>query len=177
MVGNDEIEGGQIARQSFQGGGAIGSGFDLVSFLAQHDGHELPQLEEIFGDSDVYTANPPADAQILVRGQVLKGMKPTDEPVEGKKNEPMQPVVWVREWKGEGDKACKIITTTMGAATDLQDEGLRRLMVNAVFWATGREVPPKADVSYVGEYKPTFYGFNAGKKGLKPQDYELKAEK
>ena len=45
----------------------------------------LKGIDDIFGDSDVYTANPPADAEILVRGQVLTGMKPTDPPVTGKK--------------------------------------------------------------------------------------------
>jgi hypothetical protein len=128
-------------------------------------------VEEIFGDTDVYTANPPDDAKVLVRGQVLAGMKPTDLPVEGKKNEPMQPVYWLRDWKGEAGKTSKIITTTMGSSTDLQSEGFRRLLVNSVYWALGLEVPAKADVALVGDYKPTFYGFNSFQKGRKPADY------
>ncbi len=144
----------------------------------------LKGVTDIFGDSDVYTANPPADADILVRGQVLAGMKPTDPPVEGKqkptdkfeKNNPLQPIVWTRNHKNEAGKTNKILTTTMGAATDLQSEGLRRLLVNATYWAVGMEkkIPAKADVTYVGEYHPTFYGFNGGKKGVKPADHELK---
>lgn len=130
-------------------------------------------VEEIFGDTDVYTANPPADAKILVRGQVLAGMKPTDPPVEGKKNEPMQPVFWLREWKGEEGKVSKIVTTTMGSATDLQNEGLRRLLINSVYWANGLEVPAKADVALVGKYEATPYGFNGFKKGLKASDHAL----
>jgi hypothetical protein len=59
-------------------------------------------------------------------------MKPTDPPVEGKKNDPMQPVYWLRDWKGEAGKTSKIITTTMGSSTDLQSEGFRRLLVNSV---------------------------------------------
>ena len=134
----------------------------------------LKGVEDIFGDSDVYTANPPADAEILVRGQVLKGMKPEDEPVAGKKNEPMQPVVWVRNYKNEAGKTNKIVTTTMGSSTDLQNEGLRRLLVNAAYWAVGLPVPEKADVSYVGEFKPLMYGFDGFKKGVKPAEHELK---
>ena len=37
-----------------------------------------------------------------------------------------------------------------------------------------KSIPAKANVDYVGEFKPTMYGFNGGKKGTKPSDYELK---
>ena len=35
-------------------------------------------------------------------------------------------------------------------------------------------VPAKADVSIVGEFKPTMYGFDGYVKGVKPSDHELK---
>lgn len=151
---------------------------------SQKDNPILKGVEDLFGNSDVYTANPPADACILVRGQVLVGMNPTDAPVEGKqkptdkyeKNNPLQPVVWTRSYKNDSGKTNKILTTTMGAATDLQNEGLRRLLVNAAYWAVGLEkkIPAKADVSYVGTYEPSMYGFNGGKKGVKPSEHEMK---
>jgi len=131
----------------------------------------LRGVTDLFGDTDVYTANPTKDAKILVRGEVLTGMKPTDPPVQGKKNEPMQPVVWTRLYANENGKTNKILCTTMGAATDLQNEGLRRLLVNGVYWGVGLEVPEKADVNYVGPYKPTMYGFNGFIKGTKPDTY------
>jgi hypothetical protein len=134
----------------------------------------LRGIDDLFGDSDVYTANPPADAKILVRGQVLKGMKPEDPPVEGKKNDPMQPIVWVRDYKNEAGKTNKVVVTTLGASTDLQNEGLRRLLVNAAYWTVGLPVPEKADVAYVGEFKPMMYGFDGFKKGVKPAEHELK---
>jgi hypothetical protein len=134
----------------------------------------LRGIDDLFGDSDVYTANPPPDAQILVRGQVLKGMNPEDPPVEGKKNDPMQPIVWVRDYKNESGKTNKIVVTTMGASTDLQYEGLRRLLVNAAYWTVRLPVPEKADVSYVGEFKPSMYGFDGFKRGVKPAEHELK---
>jgi len=136
----------------------------------------LRGVSDIFGTTDVYTANPPPDAEILVRGQVLSGMKPTDPPVEGSKNNPMQPIVWIRYYKNEWGTTNKVLTTTMGAATDLLNEGLRRLLVNAAFWAVGLEdkIPEKANVDFVGEYNPSFYGYNGYKKGVKPSDLELK---
>lgn len=144
----------------------------------------LRGVEDIFGDTDVYEAAPPADAKILVRGQVLKGMKPTDEPADYKKktvakveqgvNDPMMPVVWTREHKNEAGTVNKVFCTTMGSATDLQSEGLRRLLVNGVFWGLSMEVPAKANVDYVGEFQPTMYGFGGYKKGVKPSDHALK---
>jgi hypothetical protein len=134
----------------------------------------LKGVVDIFGDSDVYTVNLPADAEVLVRGQVLKGMKPDDAPVEGKKNEPMQPVLWVRNHKNEAGTTNKIVVTTMGAATDLQNEGLRRLLVNSAYWTLGIPVPAKTDARYVGEFKPSMYGFDGFKKGVKPVEHELK---
>src|SRR5262249_6113545 len=103
-------------------------------------------------------------------GQVLSGMNPTDSPVEGKKNEPMQPVVWIRLYKNEAGRTNKILCTTMGAATDLLNEGLRRLLVNSVYWGVGLDVPAKADVALVGDYQPTMYGFDGYVKGVKPDD-------
>jgi len=128
----------------------------------------LRGVTDLFGNSDVYTANPPADVKILVRGQVLSGMNPTDAPVEGKKNDPMQPVIWTRLHKNEAGNTNKILCTTMGAATDLLNEGLRRLLVNAVYWGVGLDVPAKANVTLVGDYAPTMYGFDGFVKGVKP---------
>jgi hypothetical protein len=144
----------------------------------------LRGVGEMFGDSDVYEAYPPSDARILVRGQVLKGMKPTDPPADYKKrratdgkeqgvNDPMMPVAWTRLHKNEGGKTNRVFCTTMGAATDLASEGLRRLVVNAVFWGLGLEVPEKADVTYVDDFKPTMYGFNGYRRGLKPSDHAI----
>jgi len=144
----------------------------------------LRAVADIFGDTDVYEAYPPADAKILVRGQVLKGMKPSDAPADYKKkratdkqeqgvNDPMMPVAWARLHKNEKGKENKVFATTMGSATDLQNEGMRRLVVNAVYWGLGLDVPQKADVSYVDEFKPTMYGFGGHRRGLKPSDHAI----
>lgn len=135
----------------------------------------------IFGDTDVYEAAPPQDATILLRGIVLKTMEPDSAPADYEKktkggatqkvNEPAMPVAWSREVKNQAGKTNKVFTTTMGSATDLANEGLRRLVVNGVFWGLGIEVPEKADVSLTGEFVPTKYGFNTFKKGLKAADF------
>jgi hypothetical protein len=141
-------------------------------------GHPILRgVADLWGPTDVYTVTHlPSDTKVLVWGQVLSGMKPTDPPVEGAKNHPMMPLVWLRDYTGEKGKTSKICTTTMGAAVDLENKGLRRLLVNACYWATGLEeqTPAEANVDYVGEYRPGWFGFGKFKKGMKPADWELK---
>ena len=83
------------------------------------------------------------------------------------------PVVWTRLHKNDNGTTNRILTTTMGSATDLENEGLRRLVVNGVYWGLGLDVPAKADVTYVDEYVPSFYGFDGFRKGLRASDFEL----
>jgi hypothetical protein len=144
----------------------------------------LRGVTDIFGDSGAYEVHPPSDVNILVRGQVLKGMNPTDPPADYKKkrasdkmeqgvNDPMMAVAWTRVHKNPAGKENRVFCTTMGAASDLESEGLRRLVVNAVYWGFGLDVPSKADVAYVGEFKPTRYAAKGFKKGVKPADLGL----
>jgi len=135
------------------------------------DSPVLRGVADLWVPTDVYTvAHLPKDASVLVWGEVLSGMKQSDPPVEGAKNHPMMPVVWLRNYTGEQGKTAKICTTTMGAAVDLQNEGLRRLLINACYWATGLEkrIPARANVDYVGEYQPGWFGFGKFKKGVQP---------
>ena len=144
----------------------------------------LRGVTTIFGNSDVYEAYPPADAKILLRGLSLKGMNPSDTPADHRKkragdkqeqgiNDPAMPVAWTRLHRNGAGKENKILTTTLGAATDLEDEGLRRLVINGVYWGLGLAVPAKADVRLVDPYKPRMYGFRGQRYGLTPTDYAL----
>jgi hypothetical protein len=134
-----------------------------------HDG-------DIWGPTDVYAVHLPLPdgCKPLVLGQVLSGMKPDDKPVEGKKNDPMMPIAWTNRYTGAEGKTARVFTTTMGAAQDFQSEGLRRLVVNACYWALGLEdrIAAKSDVNLVGEFKPTPFGFGGYKRGVKPADLQ-----
>ena len=136
----------------------------------------LKGVDDIWGLTDVYTVTHlPKDAQVLVWGQVLEGMKPTDKPLAGPKNEPMMPLVWIRHYTGEAGKPSPIICSTIGSAVDFENAGLRRLVVNACYWGVGldKSIPPQSNVDFVGEYKPTYFGFGKNQKGIKPADLEL----
>jgi hypothetical protein len=130
---------------------------------------------DIWGPTDVYAVRLPlpGDSKPLVLGQVLKGMKPVDEPVNGKKNEPMMPVAWTKTYTSKAGKTGRAFTTTMGAAQDFSSEGLRRLLVNASYWAVGLEdkIPDKANVDLVGQYVPHPFGNNGFTKGVRPEDH------
>ena len=153
---------------------------------------------EIWTPTDVYGVRLPlpGDSKPLLLGQVTKrsgppgakddpfyGMRPEDkEPVgpqtdkSGKttdKNNPMMPVAWTKSYQlPDGGKPGKAFATTMGSATDITNEGLRRLIVNAVYSLLDMPVPEKAKVDIVGDFKPTAFGFDGFKKGMKPADFK-----
>ena len=134
--------------------------------------------QDIWGPTDVYTVRLPlpGDSKPLVMGQVLEGMKPTDKPLSGPKNDPMMPVAWIKTYRGAKDQTGRVFTTTMGDAKDLQSEGLRRLLVNAAYWCVGLEdkIPARSAVDLVGQYNPSPFGVGRFQKGLKPSDHALR---
>ena len=148
--------------------------------VINHDFKEHPLfkgVDDIWGPTDVYgIVHLPENAKVLVYGQVLDGMNPNGKPVEGTKNNPMMPLVWIRNYTSESGKTSRIFCTTMGAATDLESEGLRRLLVNACYWGLQMEdkIPARSNVDYVGDYRPTPFGFGKFKRGVKPADHELR---
>ena len=130
---------------------------------------------DIFGTTDVYTVNLPlaGDSLPLVLGQVTETLKSDSKPVDGKKNDPMMPVAWVKSYKGASGKTARVFNTTMGASQDLLAEGTRRMLVNACYWTLGMEdkIAAKSNVEVVGDFKPIPFGFGSYTKGRKPADY------
>ena len=130
---------------------------------------------DVWGPTDVYGVRLPMPEGCvpLILGQVVNGMKSTDPAVEGEKNAPMMPVVWTKSYKSASGKVARVVTTTMGSSTDLESEGLRRLLVNAVYWTVGLEnkIADKSNVQLVGEYSPSPFKFDGYVKGRKPSDY------
>lgn len=132
---------------------------------------------DIWGPTDVYGVRLPLPgaSRPLVLGQVLKGMKPTDPPVEGKQNDPMMPIAWTKSYAGKNGQTGRVFTTTMGASQDFESEGLRRLLVNACYWALGLEdaIPAKSKVDIVGTFQATPFRAGGHKKGVRPADLAL----
>ncbi|MCH2212964.1 MAG: ThuA domain-containing protein [Fuerstiella sp.] len=139
----------------------------------------LNGVRNVFAPSDVYgVIHLTADDQILLRGAVTASLDPKSEILsDDPRNDPMQPFAWLHTYTtpdgtGQGQSFC----TTAGASVDLLSYDLRRLIVNAAYYLTGREVPAAADVRFVDPFYPSFYGFirdqaywkNAN---MTPQDY------
>ncbi len=133
----------------------------------------LNSVVDVWGPTDVYGVNPdfPTTATVLLWGQTLKGMNPNDPPTLAK---PIMPITWLTEYKGTSGKTSRILCSTIGAATDLRSEDLRRLFINAAYDLTGMKVPDKADATVVGDFNPTMFGFNGYKKGVKVSDHAMK---
>ena len=118
----------------------------------------LRGVRDIWGESDVYQITSlSGDSQPLVLGQVLLGMVPSSPPDPSKKQ---MPIAWIKTYIGETEKNDRVFMTTMGHVMDFKNEGFRRLLVNACYWAMGMEkqISPHGNVDFVGEYKPSAIG-------------------
>jgi len=176
----------RTSTHAFQGNGDFGgisfSEFGLKilgeTWVSHHGGHKtqgarglvepefaehplLNSVKEVFCPSDVYGVIHLTDAdQILMRAAVTESLDPKSPNVEGQQNNPMQPFAWLHEYqRPNGSGTGKSFCTTGGASVDFVDEQLRRLIVNAAYHLTGRDVPAKADVDFVDPFYPSFYGF------------------
>ncbi|UCG57274.1 MAG: ThuA domain-containing protein [Phycisphaerales bacterium] len=48
-----------------------------------------------------------------------------------------QPVAWTKTYNG-----ARVFFTTLGHPKDFEDDSVRRLLINGIFWALGMDVPP-----------------------------------
>ena len=160
---------GQHGKQSTRAWFAPGSDDSPILRGIQNGGIWVP--------TEVYEVRLPMlpTCNPLLLGQVLSGLKPDDAPVPGKPNEPMMPVAWTNTYTTPSGKQARIFVSTMGAADDLLSEQLRRLLVNATYWAVGLEkkISAQANVELVGDYHPHSYRSETYTKGVKPSDLAL----
>ncbi|SMO48766.1 ThuA domain-containing protein [Fodinibius sediminis] len=145
----------------------------LIDGIEERKEHPILQgVHDIWGPTDVYGVTElDGDPEVLVWGQSTAGLRP-EAPLNWEKS--IMPVAWTREYSSASGKSGRVFATTMGAAVDLKSEGLRRLLVNACYWAAGMEdeIPDQSDVSINGEYNPTMFGFGDHRKGLAPSDFK-----
>ena len=135
----------------------------------------LRGVEDPWVESGGYWADPAENSVVLAFAQPLQGMTPGAPPAEGK--EPC-PAAWVRTYEiadgpvspDQGSR--RVFATTAGASEDLRNEGFRRMLVNACFWAAGLEekIEPDANVDLVGPYNPGTFKFGGHVKGAKPAE-------
>lgn len=132
---------------------------------------------DVWDPADVYRVRLPLPegTTTLLLGQVLAGMSHDAPPLpaapagQPDKNDPMMPLAWIREYEGKDGARGRVFATTLGAAQAFTRDGTRRLLVNACFWAVGLEerIRPDADVSIVGPFAPSPFGFGGFRRGVK----------
>ena len=139
----------------------------------QRDHPILIGVRNIWGDSDVYRTykegtSLPASCTALVWGQPLMGRNPDDAP--NPELEPL-PIAWFINWQTSEGKFTRVFQCTMGSGTDLQSAALRRLIINAAYWAVGIEssITATRSTDIVGIYKPLESGFNYAELGVMPK--------
>ncbi|MDH3582591.1 MAG: hypothetical protein OER86_00055, partial [Phycisphaerae bacterium] len=130
----------------------------------------LSGVKDMWVQCGGYNANPLQPSEVLAMAQPLLGMQPdsADDP----KRKPV-PGAWTRSYEGKSGKSGRVFTSTYGASNDIENEGYRRMLVNACFWAAGLEgkIRPDMQVDFVGPYQATWRkGRGRRKAGLKPQD-------
>lgn len=159
-----------------------GHGSQATRGIIAKDAKEHPIVKgikdgDVFGPTDVYGVNLPlpGDCKPIVLGEVVDGLKPTDPALKGKKNDPMMPIAWTKTYSPSKDKKARVFCSTMGSSEDVANEGYRRLMINACYWAVGLEekIPDKSKVDLVGKYEPTSFK-KPFVRGIKPEAHEMK---
>ena len=86
------------------------------------------------------------EATVLLEGTTVNSNKAN----RAAEYPPTQPVAWTRQYKQS-----RVFFTTLGHPEDFAAAPMRRLVVNGILWALGREVPAEgADATPVGAYMP-----------------------
>ncbi|UBM57523.1 ThuA domain-containing protein [Marinilongibacter aquaticus] len=82
------------------------------------------------------------------------------------------PVAWTKTYTGESGKAARVFFTTLGHPYDFKIESMRKLALNGIYWALGKEADiPENGVNAepVDPYEPNNSGMgHKYKKGMKP---------
>lgn len=147
----------------------------------------------IWSAADVYTVRLPlpGDSLPLVQGLVMArageydesdpryGMRPSDDQAVPEKNDPPMPIAWTKTYQLPGGTPGRVFSTTLGSSTDLFEDGVRQLFVNAAFWAVGEEdaIPEEGALAdLVGDFNPTRFNLHPSEywenKGAVPADYQ-----
>ena len=126
-------------------------------------------VKDMHAMAGAYSAVPIEGSVILGKNQVLDSMKPDGKPLA---NKPPSPSIWIREYKSASGKEGRVFCSTQGASEDIISEGVRRCIINGVFWCMGMEkgIKPDMNVDFVGPYQPTTFRGGGYARNVKPSD-------
>lgn len=129
----------------------------------------------MWGPSDVYHMDEiqGEDVTPLVFGQQQNGT--SREEAEPDRSLPIVPIAWTKTYESETGNTSRVFYTSWGLGEDFQDENVRRLLVNGVYWAVGleEEIPEESDVAFVDPYDPAERGVGNHRTGMTPSDFAI----
>lgn len=142
---------------------------DIIPEQAKHP--VLSGVENMHAKAGAYDAKPMPNSVILANNQVLKTMEQGAEDLPGK---PPKPAVWVRTYKSKSGTEGRVFCSTQGASEDIVNEGVRRCIINGVFWCMGMEseIKPDMNIDFVGPYTPRTFSFGGEVKNASPEDVQ-----
>jgi len=149
--------GRQVLGETWNGhhgkNGAQSTRLPIVADNAKHP--ILRGVKDMWVPSGGYFTAPTKDCEVLAMAQPLDGMSQDSKVAADLK---AAPGAWTRMYQGKNGSKGRTFTSTYGASDDILNEGYRRLLINACFWAVGQEdkISPTADISFVGPYHPTW---------------------
>lgn len=129
-------------------------------------------VHDVWGTTDTYRCHKadtvPVDCTPLLLGQPMKSLDPGAPPNTEK--QPL-PIAWTKSWVGNQGRESRILHFTMGSAEDFANAGVRRVVINGLFWGLGMEdqIKPDMNVDIVGKFEPMADGFDYDKLGVKPR--------
>lgn len=131
--------------------------FQAYSWLYHVDG----------GDHELY-----GDSRPLLIGTAIKSGHAQSNRLD--KFPLTNPVAWTKTYTGASGTAARVFFTTLGHPYDFREEPMRKLALNGILWALGREeeIPPEgADATIEGVYEPNNSGFgDRYKPNLRPAE-------
>ena len=174
-----QVKGEKVSLEKLLGGNFMGhhGGWkrEATSGIIAPEAKDHPILRgvnDVWGTTDVYRCHKdgtvPEDCTLLLSGQPMKSLERDSPPNEKKE---ALPIAWTKTWVGNRGLPSPIFHFTMGSAKDFENEGVRRLTINALYWGLGLvdEINAKRSVEIVGDYKPLEDGFKYEEFGVIPR--------
>lgn len=174
-----QVNGKDVSLEKLLGGKFMGhhGGWkrEATSGIINPETKEHPILrgvKDVWGTTDVYRCHKdgkvPKDCTLLLSGQPMKSLK-RDAPANKEKE--ALPIAWTKNWVGNAGLSSPIFHFTMGSAKDFENEGVRRLTINALYWGVGLadKIDTKSSVEIVGDYQPLEDGFKYKEFGVFPR--------
>ena len=141
-----------------------------ITAVEENKAHPILRgVKDVWVQAGAYVGKP-TSGEILTLAQPLNGMQP-DSPPDASK--PPMPSEWTRTYQTADGKSARVFTTLYGTSEDITNDGYRRMLVNACFWALGLEdaIKPDAKIEFVGPFKPNTFNFGGHARGIKPEMY------